>query len=51
MNYAEKLGQQAKACQKAAANASTMLKNAALAEIEKTELTPEQELENLDAGF
>lgn len=35
MNYAEKLGQQAKACQKAAANASTMLKNTALAEIEK----------------
>ncbi|MBQ8781529.1 MAG: glutamate-5-semialdehyde dehydrogenase [Oscillospiraceae bacterium] len=35
MNYAEKLGQQAKACQKAAATASTMLKNAALAEIEK----------------
>lgn len=35
MNYAEKLGQQAKACQKAAATASTMLKNTALAEIEK----------------
>ena len=35
MNYAEKLGQQAKACRKAAANASTMLKNTALAEIEK----------------
>ncbi|MBQ2823515.1 MAG: glutamate-5-semialdehyde dehydrogenase [Oscillospiraceae bacterium] len=34
MNYAETLGQKAKACEKAAANASTMLKNQALAEIE-----------------
>ncbi len=34
MNYAETLGSRAKACEKAAANASTMLKNKALAEIE-----------------